>query len=324
MLAQKESLRKLTTGSLVLEISCGTQARRGYGRDIAGSKGADFGMRSMNKESSSQLLDAYFDMGGNFIDTANFYTPQTASVETTLLRKMSTTLGTIPSRCMKDRVSTNAVDRVAGLAYLLRSQKLPPYYHATTEEEAWTMLVDTMDKTYRTQLLFLYPKPGNEPKQSWRLSWWQAMTENHPSIMDRIQLYDSDKFDRDGMVDIYNGYCIEQGQVEGLDATDSEGRLPNGKLTVKDIRGKEYMFDIAVTHQVPIAAGFYMLIGSEPWSQKSAKPRDENSKQYWVVGKPRKSGQEFEKVSVFQIADPGFMSRLDELGIAQRSRNILV
>ena len=28
-------------------------------------------MRSMDKESSFNLLDAYFDMGGNFIDTAN-------------------------------------------------------------------------------------------------------------------------------------------------------------------------------------------------------------------------------------------------------------
>ena len=26
---------------------------------------------AMNKESSFELLDAYFDMGGNFIDTAN-------------------------------------------------------------------------------------------------------------------------------------------------------------------------------------------------------------------------------------------------------------
>lgn len=29
-------------------------------------------MGSMNKESSFALLDAYFDNGGNFIDTANF------------------------------------------------------------------------------------------------------------------------------------------------------------------------------------------------------------------------------------------------------------
>ncbi|TFK29158.1 arylalcohol dehydrogenase [Coprinopsis marcescibilis] len=38
-----------------------------------GDKWSEFGMGSMNKESSFKLLDAYFDKGGNFIDTANFY-----------------------------------------------------------------------------------------------------------------------------------------------------------------------------------------------------------------------------------------------------------
>ncbi|KAK0457542.1 Aldo/keto reductase [Desarmillaria tabescens] len=38
-----------------------------------GDKWERLGMGSMNKESSFKLLDAYFDMGGNFIDTANGY-----------------------------------------------------------------------------------------------------------------------------------------------------------------------------------------------------------------------------------------------------------
>ena len=36
-----------------------------------GDKWSSFGMGSMDKESSFKLLDAYFDNGGNFIDTAN-------------------------------------------------------------------------------------------------------------------------------------------------------------------------------------------------------------------------------------------------------------
>ncbi|PBK87960.1 Aldo/keto reductase [Armillaria gallica] len=99
-----------------------------------GDKWDAHGMGSMNKESSFKLLDAYFDMGGNFIDTANNYqdetseefigewaekrgirdqlviatkgltpslhsTQQTSSVEMTLLRKRSTTSGTTPSLC---------------------------------------------------------------------------------------------------------------------------------------------------------------------------------------------------------------------------------
>lgn len=36
-----------------------------------GNKWAEYGMGSMDKESSFRLLDAYYDAGGNFIDTAN-------------------------------------------------------------------------------------------------------------------------------------------------------------------------------------------------------------------------------------------------------------
>ena len=37
-----------------------------------GDKWAKLGMGSMDKESSFKLLDAYFEAGGNFVDTANF------------------------------------------------------------------------------------------------------------------------------------------------------------------------------------------------------------------------------------------------------------
>lgn len=36
-----------------------------------GDKWSQYGMGSMDKASSFKLLDAYFDQGGNFIDTAN-------------------------------------------------------------------------------------------------------------------------------------------------------------------------------------------------------------------------------------------------------------
>lgn len=36
-----------------------------------GDKWASKGMGAMDKESSFKLLDKYYDMGGNFIDTAN-------------------------------------------------------------------------------------------------------------------------------------------------------------------------------------------------------------------------------------------------------------
>lgn len=36
-----------------------------------GDKWEKYGMGSMNKEQSMKLLDAYYEKGGNFIDTAN-------------------------------------------------------------------------------------------------------------------------------------------------------------------------------------------------------------------------------------------------------------
>ena len=36
-----------------------------------GDQWEKIGMGSMNKEDSFKLLDAYYDAGGNFIDTAN-------------------------------------------------------------------------------------------------------------------------------------------------------------------------------------------------------------------------------------------------------------
>ncbi|KAH9075007.1 Aldo/keto reductase [Lactarius deliciosus] len=43
-----------------------------------GDKWNDFGMGSMNKEDSFKLLDAYFDAGGNFIDTSSNYQDETS------------------------------------------------------------------------------------------------------------------------------------------------------------------------------------------------------------------------------------------------------
>ncbi|KAH0831887.1 NADP-dependent oxidoreductase domain-containing protein [Lanmaoa asiatica] len=43
-----------------------------------GDKWEQFGMGGMNKESSFKLMDAYFEAGGNFIDTANNYQDQSS------------------------------------------------------------------------------------------------------------------------------------------------------------------------------------------------------------------------------------------------------
>ncbi|PBK58951.1 hypothetical protein ARMSODRAFT_851361, partial [Armillaria solidipes] len=74
---------------------------------------------------------------------------------------------------MQKRVSTNLVDRIAGLTYLLDTESIPAYYEAQAEEDAWMALVAVMWDRLRGQLFFWYPKPGSGSKV-WRPSWTQV------------------------------------------------------------------------------------------------------------------------------------------------------
>ncbi|PBK64617.1 hypothetical protein ARMSODRAFT_845515, partial [Armillaria solidipes] len=73
---------------------------------------------------------------------------------------------------MQKRVSTNPVDRIAGLTYLLLTDSIPAYYEAQAEEDAWMALVAVMMTWLQAQLLFWYPEPGSGSKV-WRPSWTQ-------------------------------------------------------------------------------------------------------------------------------------------------------
>ncbi|KAK0458126.1 uncharacterized protein EV420DRAFT_1309270 [Desarmillaria tabescens] len=70
---------------------------------------------------------------------------------------------------MRSRVSTNPVDKVAGLAFVLWPEKIPAYYESQSLEEVWTALVNSMNKRLRGLLFSLYPVPGNSGKK-WRPS----------------------------------------------------------------------------------------------------------------------------------------------------------
>ncbi|KAK0500893.1 hypothetical protein EDD18DRAFT_1247800, partial [Armillaria luteobubalina] len=74
---------------------------------------------------------------------------------------------------MRTRVSTNPVDKIAGLAFLMGSQWIPAYYESASLEDAWTVLVDSMIGWHRTELFFLCPELG-DGGQKWRPSWDQV------------------------------------------------------------------------------------------------------------------------------------------------------
>ncbi|KAK0439001.1 hypothetical protein EV421DRAFT_1969409, partial [Armillaria borealis] len=75
---------------------------------------------------------------------------------------------------MQKRVSTNPVDRVAGLAFSLVPIAIPVYHENESLEDAWMALVDAMSPVFQVDLLFLYPGAGLGCKK-WRPTWAQIM-----------------------------------------------------------------------------------------------------------------------------------------------------
>ncbi len=221
---------------------------------------------------------------------------------------------------MQKRVSTNPLDRVAGLSYLVWMDGIPAYYVTQSEEDAWNALVDEMDMTYRGHMFFLYPQPGNGNK-FWRPSWEQAMDgvlpppqlsgdygDWHGSIL-RTKAKDADRYD---------GPCIESGYVRGLFHRSLERNFREGELIVEDITGAEHTFKIVAYHQYPIPEGLYALVGSDP----CIYPGVFYKRQCWVVGE-RLPGEVFKKVSMFQIPNEKDVKRLHELGVTTDTETFL-
>ncbi|PBK88086.1 hypothetical protein ARMGADRAFT_1168268 [Armillaria gallica] len=202
---------------------------------------------------------------------------------------------------MQERVSTNPVDRIAGLAWLLSSRTLPAYYENESLEDAWTALMNSMYPSMRSSFLFLYPDAGLGHKK-WRPTWTQVMTEPLPDTYCHGFVHHDDNTDEDWCEEL----CIEKGYILGLDTGSTEGYDRCGELVVKDKDGIAHTFRVRVTHQSPIPEDVYTLLG-DAWS-------------YYVVGR-RLPGQRFEKVSVIKMDD---FQEVKWLDIAVKSRNILV
>ncbi|KAK0436036.1 uncharacterized protein EV420DRAFT_1317510 [Desarmillaria tabescens] len=206
---------------------------------------------------------------------------------------------------MQNRVSTNPVDKVAGLAFLLDSEMIPAYYESESLEDAWTALVNSLDEWSRAELFFLYPEPGNAGRK-WRPSWDQLMTKPPPEDRPHGILVDrNEEMDEDWC----NLYCIEKGWVRGL-AHVVEGSDRRGELIIKDAGGTEHAFNITATHEYPIPDNTYTLIGAHSvWFED------------WVVGR-RLPGKRFEKVSVLKFPDKEEWRQLESL--SEECWNILV
>ncbi|KAK0431776.1 hypothetical protein EV421DRAFT_2089870 [Armillaria borealis] len=203
-------------------------------------------------------------------------------------------------RQMQTRVSTNPMDRVAGLVYLLESRYIPVYDASQSQEDAWVALVDAMAYWSRTDLFFLYPEPGNGMKY-WRPSWEQMMMKTNIRSCSGLGWLAKVGRTEETDVDWFEGPSIDSGYVRGLEY-DEEGPR-QGELIVRDSNGERHTFKIFADHQYPIPDGSYTLIGARGWSNET----------FWAVGKPRQDGK-FEKLSVFNMQD---FQELSVLGVVR-------
>ncbi|KAK0482800.1 hypothetical protein IW261DRAFT_1469758 [Armillaria novae-zelandiae] len=216
---------------------------------------------------------------------------------------------------MQDRVSTNPVDKVAGLALLMGPTRIPAYYESQSLEEAWVALLNVIRPSDRALLIFQYPGVGLSCKR-WRPTWEQVMTEHLPTNInyDGSQVWYDDRTDEDWFV----GLCIEQGFLQGLDAASADGICRSGELVVKDVDRMVHIFKIHAMHQFSIPEDEYTLLCPDDKStHKSKRPK------HWAVGQ-RIPKEKFQKVSVLSMDWEEF-KRLDDLqDVIVKSRNVLV
>ncbi|KAK0476538.1 hypothetical protein EDD18DRAFT_142545 [Armillaria luteobubalina] len=211
----------------------------------------------------------------------------------------STILGALS--VMQNRISTNPIDKVAGLVFSTNTRSIPAYYESQSLEDAWTALIYEMHPYPRGTLFHTYPEPGTGYKK-WRPSWKQVMEKPLPKKVHCVALV---KRDDD---DWCRGPCIERGFVRGLAVGGEEGIDRRGELVVEDADGISHAFPIAASHQYPIPEDTYTLLGD--W------------RQHWVAGR-RLPNKMFKKVSVLMITDPDDTKRLHKLGLAAESRSTL-
>ncbi|KAK0234005.1 hypothetical protein IW262DRAFT_1452551 [Armillaria fumosa] len=185
---------------------------------------------------------------------------------------------------MRKRVSTNPVDKIAGLAFLMVSRWIPAYYESTSLEDAWTALVDSITELRRAELFYVCPEPGDGgPK--WRPSWEQVMMK--PLLP--YQIY-GEHVEQDQMGDEERCYvrCIE-GFVQGLAVV--EGGDQDGEFIVECDDGIE-RFKIIAAHTYPIPEDIYTLISYTCYE----------TPHLCVVGRSLPD-RRFEKVSVVETYD---------------------
>ncbi len=216
---------------------------------------------------------------------------------------------------MRDRVSTNPVDRIAGLAYLLDSTHLPTYDAEQSEESAWVEFMNATGPWSRVELFVFYPEPGNGRKY-WYPSWNQAMA-NKLSFRGKVRRAGNVRRTEETDSDWHEGPYIDSGYVQGLANVSEEGgdrQDRQGELIIREHTGEPHTFKILASHEYPIPDDSYVLLGAVTRCDLELD-FEYVDMIHWVAGK--RQDDKFKKWSVFSMADAEEGRRLRDLRIAK-------
>lgn len=116
---------------------------------------------------------------------------------------------------IRTRAYSNPVDRISGLAYLLRCKTLPIYDANVAVEDAWDALVEHMDTRQRADILLSWGSQG-DGIYDWRPSWVQIMNcENLATIGVDCDYEDDELLE----------YLPDAGHLDGSDAYYHHGYI---------------------------------------------------------------------------------------------------
>ncbi len=117
------------------------------------------------------------------------------------------------------------------------------------------------------------------------------------------------------------GCALKKDGSEGLAVGDLSSADRWGEMVTQDVNGVSHAFKIVAAHQSPIPEGPYTLLSSG--ARREGQIEQTTQGKYWVVGR-RLEEQKFEKVSIFRMTDEKEIARLMDMGIANKTYNLLI
>ncbi|KIP10216.1 hypothetical protein PHLGIDRAFT_266145 [Phlebiopsis gigantea 11061_1 CR5-6] len=218
----------------------------------------------------------------------------------------------------RQRAASGPLDRISSLAYILRCPTLPGHDLKSDEDTAWSLLVENLTDSQRTDLLFLYPGRSSTSAMSWIPSWSSLLDfKGHSSLptvvykpLEKVMYLDGASPEL-GYKHGHDAYYNKAYVIEGcyVDSTE-EGcrvRVPTQQpARSSTFRGQYELFKMSALGQTDLLRPnmLYTLVGVADL-------------RLWLIGEARgvrsvnkQSAVQIEKVTTAQMRDISERTRL--------------